>query len=87
MIKYKVYLVIERKGNNTTYKLGILEENKIEIHSRNLISANLLYVLTTNKHFSKYKIKTKLIENEIHKYSNILNKYPNGDIRIEVPIK
>lgn len=87
MIKYKVYLVIERKRNNTTYKLGILEENKIEIHSRNLISANLLYALTTNKHFSKYKIKTKLIENEINKYSNILNKYPNGDIRIEVPIK
>lgn len=87
MVKYKVYLVIERIGNKTTYKLGILEENKIIIHSRNLIGANILYVLTTNKHFSKYKIKTKLIENEISKYSNVLNKYHNGDIRIEVPIK
>lgn len=87
MEKYKVYLVINRNKSKTTYKLGILEENKIVVHSRNLINANLLYVLTTNKHFSKYKVKTNFLEKEINKYKNVLNKYPDGDIHIEVPIK
>ena len=85
--KYKVYLVVNRSNDTVQMKLALSDKSgKLEIHTRDLLDRDIETVMIYNKHFNKYLDKKEIIEKEINKYTNILNKYPNGDITIEIPL-